>query len=87
MEMEFEAADGDRVTGRVRVPSSISCPRAWTRFVGTTSGERISIQYDLGASCKVDVTLSVDRKENSLLSGTYRSVYSDIGGIIRLTRQ
>ena len=89
MEMEFEAEDGDRVTGRVRATFSAAtnCSLAWERFTGTKSGERVSGQYDLGGRCgKVDVILLIDSKEKNLLAGTYTNEYSR-SGTIRLTRQ
>ncbi len=87
MEMEFEANDDDRVIGQVRVACSPSDSGTWERFVGTKSGEKVSLQYHLGGRCgKVVLNLLIDPKKDNLLSGTYVSEFPG-SGTIRLKKQ
>jgi len=90
MEVELEANDGDRMTGRVRVTyvfSTDPCSKGWESLTAVKSGGKVSVQYYLGGKCgNVVLDLTVDSKNDNLLSGTYVSEFPGYG-TIRLKKQ
>ncbi|MDP3779520.1 MAG: hypothetical protein Q8R30_05795 [bacterium] len=88
MEVEFQASDGDRMTGRVRATyaNATTCSEGWESLTGVKTGEKVSLRYNLGGRCgNVVLDLTVDAKKDNQLVGTY---VSEAGfGTIRLKKQ